>query len=443
MKRNPFTLTLGCAAILFTLSGCSVFSKDAPQERLEGERISILQLQNELTTGSQETTETPLLPAAWKNSYWPQTGGYPNHSMQHLSLDEDLQLAWKASIGQGSTKRIPLTASPIVVDELIYTLNTEARIYAFNVETGKKVWAKYVGPDNKKDENVITGGLAYSNKRIYATNGLNEILALDHKTGEIIWRKKLQSTSQAAPTILDGRIYVMTVDNRLLALNEADGEFLWEYRGISEGTGLIGAASPAANREIVVPVFSSGEITALHVENGGFAWSDSLSSTQKFGGIGSLTDIKALPVIDKGLLIAMNFSGRMAAIDIRSGGRIWERDIGSSNTPWIAGEVIYVLSADNNLMALNRQTGLIHWITGQDNYENADKRKNPINWQGPILVNGRLITVGSHGITKEHSATTGEFLREWKTSKNISITPIVAGQTLYLLSEKGTLYAYK
>lgn len=190
-------------------------------------------------------------------------------------------------------------------------------------------------------------------------------------------------------------------------------------------------------------VFSSGEITALHVENGGFAWSDSLSSTQKFGGIGSLTDIKALPVIDKGLLIAMNFSGRMAAIDIRSGGRIWERDIGSSNTPWIAGEVIYVLSADNNLMALNRQTGLIHWITGQDNYENADKRKNPINWQGPILVNGRLITVGSHGITKEHSATTGEFLREWKTSKNISITPIVAGQTLYLLSEKGTLYAYK
>ena len=193
----------------------------------------------------------------------------------------------------------------------------------------------------------------------------------------------------------------------------------------------------------MVPAFSSGEVAALRVENGSLAWTENLDNANNFGGLSSISDIKALPVIDKGLLIAMNFGGRIAAIDIRSGARIWQRDIGGSGTPWVADDSIFVISSDNHLIALNRKTGLIYWVEKLPSYENAEKRKNPITWQGPVLAGGRLIMAGSHGGVIEAAPSSGEILKQWSTGQGMSITPIVAGETLYLLSSHGTLYAYK
>jgi outer membrane protein assembly factor BamB len=420
------------------LAACSDNTKNAP---LEGKRISILELQSALAA-DEAGKDTPItIPNTWLNQFWPQNGGYPNHSMQNLALGADLKLAWKANIGRGATRKIPLTAQPVIVDGVIYTLNTRAEVRAFD-QSGKMLWETDVTPEHE-DEAVLTGGLAYSNQRIYVTNGYNQLVALNNENGEIVWMKKLPSASQAAPTVLDNRIYIMTVDNKLVVLAESDGTQLWEYTGISEGTGLIGTASPAANREVVVPVFSSGEVTALRVENGSLAWSESLGSLQSFGGLSSLSDIKALPVIDKGLLITMNFSGRLAAIDIRSGTRIWEREIGGSNTPWVAGETIYIISSDNHLIAVNRPNGLVHWVKKLPAYENQEKMKNPIQWQGPVMAGNRLLMIASNGLTLEANPLTGEITKEWEMRGQISIPPILAGQTLYVLAQDGTLYAYQ
>jgi outer membrane protein assembly factor BamB len=423
---------------LIVLAACSGNEEPA---KLTGERISILELQKSLSADQSETETALQVPSSWNNQYWPQIGGYPNHSMQHLSLGTDLKPLWNVNIGKGSSDKIPLTTQPVIVEGVIYTLDTRSEVRAFDTQ-GEMIWKAYTGPENK-DDSVIPGGLAYSNNRIFVTNGHNELIALDHKTGDVAWRKKIPSASQAAPTILDSRVYVMTVDNRLLALAEADGTLLWDYTGLSEGTGLIGSASPAANSEIVVPVFSSGEVSALRVENGAVTWSESLGSLQNFGGLASLSDIKALPVIDQGLLITMNFSGRIAAIDIRTGTRIWEREIGGSDTPWVAGDAIFVLSSDNHLIALNRKNGLIHWVKKLPTFENPEKLKDAIQWQGPVLAGGRLIMIGSHGVVMEAAPETGEIIREWETKFETSIPPVIAGNILYILAKNGTLYAYQ
>lgn len=436
--KNIITSCLLLSTSLLLLSACG--GNEAPL-RLEGERISIMELQESLVADVIE--ESVELPAPWKNAFWPQAGGYPNHSMQHLTLPADLKLAWRAKIGSGTYDRIPLTTQPIVIDGLIYTMDTKSKVRAFDIANGDQKWVSHVG-NKAEDDPVISGGLSFASGRIYVTNGLNEIIALHPKTGTTIWRKALTGVSQAAPTILDGRIYVSTIDNRLLALNEEDGIILWEYEGISEGTGLIGGVSPAANREIVTPVFSSGEIAALRVENGSLAWSENLDSIQRFGGLNSISDIKASPVIDKGLLIGMNFGGRMAAIDIRTGNRVWQRDIGGSNTPWLAGENIFALSSDNHLIALSRKTGLIYWVKKLPSYEDPEDRKGPIRWQGPLLASNRLILAGSNGQMIEANTQTGAIEKSWRAAKDaITIPPIIAGETLYLLTNEGMLYAYR
>ena len=430
-------------AVIAVLTGCSgisdMFSEDE-RPPLEGERISVLELQQTLEPDDALLEAQGLItPQEWRNEFWPQSGGYPNHSMQNLALaGGQLQQAWKANIGRGSTDAFPLTSAPIVVDDLVYVLNTEAEVKAFSTETGKEVWSTDIQLEDE-DDLVISGGIAYSAGRIFVTNGYNEVLALASKTGSILWRKKLPAPSRAAPTIVDDRVFVTTLDSKLLALSVEDGANLWEYLGISETAGLVGAASPAANRDIVIPVFSSGEINAIRTANGSIAWADNISNARSLGGLSTITDIKALPVIDKGLVVAISFSGRLVAIDERTGTRIWQREISGSQTPWMAGNHLFLISSENKLIALGRETGTIRWVT---DLPQNDKDETTL-FTGPLLAGGRLITASNDGRIIETSPETGKIIRQWETDIEASLPPVIANKTLYILGDNGTLAAYR
>lgn len=435
-------LALLTSLSLVTVSSCSWF-KDEEKPPLPGERVSVLELQRNLEPINVELdAEGFVAPEPWKNEYWPQAGGYPNHSMQNLTLNPDkLTRIWSASIGEGAEDKFPLTAQPVVFDNKVFTLDTESNVSAFDLQNGKKLWTNVIRPQNE-DEQVIGGGVAYSSNVLFVTSGYNEALALNPQTGAIYWRSKLPAPSRAAPTILDGRVFVQTLDSRLIALNAQDGKQLWSYQGMSETARLVGAASPAASADIVVPAFSSGEVTALRVQNGSVAWGDNLSPAVRVGGLSTLPDIQALPILDKGLVIAVSFGGRIVAIDERTGQRVWQRDISGSDTPWVAGNHLFMISATNELIALGRDTGAIRWVKPISSYVSAEEAATSLFWNGPILAGGRLIITGPQGILLEVNPVDGALLRRLNTGKTVAVAPVIAQGTLLLLQVDGTLVAY-
>jgi len=440
MKKLSFNF-LGIASLLL-LSACSIGnifdSNEAPP--LEGERISVLELQKSLEPDDPVLESQGLLaPEEWMNEFWPQVGGYPNHSMQNLALGPGpLKKIWDADIGDGATDELPLITQPVLFDGRIFTLDTDSNLSAFDIENGKTLWRIEVAAKDE-DDSVIAGGIASSGGYLFVTNGFNEVLAVNPANGDIIWRQAIPAASRAAPTIMNDRVFVTTLDSRILALNPEDGRVLWEYAGISDDASLVGAPSPAANQDIVIAAFSSGEITALRIENGSVAWSDNLSNIRGLGGISAITDIRALPVIDKGIVIAISFSGRMVAIDERTGTRIWQREISGSQTPWVAGNHIFVLSSDNQIIALGRDTGAIRWVADLPRFDDDE----PLMFTGPVLAGGRLIVAGTDGRMIELSPDNGKILREWDDGDTVTIPPIIAGGTLYILSRNGTLSAYR
>lgn len=440
-----FPRVLCSALVLCGLTGCSFFESDDNKPRLEGERISVLELQKTLEPEDAALSAQGLVvPGAWRNEFWPQAGGYPNHAMQHLSLSPDrLERVWSVSIGRGGSSDLPLITQPVVVDNTVYTLDSHARLAAFDTSDGKQLWDRDVSRESERDP-VIGGGLSYSRGVLYVTNGYNEVIALDYKNGEEIWRVNIPAPSRAAPTVVDERVFVTTLDNRLLALSASDGTFLWDYAGISETTGLVGAASPAASHELVVPVFSSGEVFALRAENGSLSWSENLSSLRRYAGLSALSDIRGLPVIDKGLVIVIGMGGRLVAIDERSGRRVWQREIGGSETPWVAGNHLFVMSSENELVALGRDNGVISWVTPLSRYKkDGDKSSGSVIWTGPVLAGGRLILAGTDGRVAEVNPENGDIIREWSAGRTVMISPVVADETLYLLASDGTLMAYR
>lgn len=431
-------------ATMLVLSACGtvgdVFDGDDPAP-LEGERISVLELEQTLEPDNAIVEAKGLsLPEPWTNQFWPQAGGYPNHAMHNPALGgPELKRIWRSDIGAGRMDEIPLTAQPILVDGVIYTLDTQHVISAFSAQDGDLIWRQNIKKDGE-DEAVIGGGLAFADGALYATNGFNEVVSLLPASGEILWRKSVPTPVRAAPTVIGGRIFVMTLDNRLQALDALNGTLLWEYAGLDESASLVGAASPAANTDIVVPVFSSGEISALRVENGVQTWSDNLSNVRRFGSMGDLSDIRAMPVLDKNLVFALSFSGRMVAIDARSGVRVWQREISGADMPWVAGDFIFVLSRDNQLAALTREQGAIAWVTDLNRTGEDDDRQF---YTGPVMAGGRLFVTRNDGRILEFNPEDGSYLRDWSAGHAISLPPIVAAETLYILRDDGILQAYR
>lgn len=439
-------LLLSALLLSATLPACSWFEDDE-KTPLPGERISILDMQSGLEPADPKLqAEGFVPPEVWANDYWPQNGGYPNHAMHNPALTNGpLKKIWSADIGSGTTDQLPLTAQPVVFGGKIFTLDSESRVSAFNATNGKKLWDRNVKP-KEEDEEVIGGGIAFADNQIFVTNGYREIVALSAADGKTAWRAMITSPSRAAPTIIGDTVYVLTVDNRLLALEAASGKKKWEYEGLAETASLVGAASPAANTEIVVAPLSSGELTALRVENGSVAWSENLASMASHGGASSLPDIHGLPVIDKDLVIAASFGGKLMAIEQRTGKPVWQRDIGSSKSPWISGNMIFILTENAELAAIGRSSGALLWAKPVDTYYGKEKPEhvhNVLLWNGPVFAGGYVYLTGPEGEVFRIDPNTGEKKGQFDIGSPVAVSPLIAGQTLFLLGQDGTLSAWR
>lgn len=434
------SLCLGVCAL--SLAACS---SDTEKKPLVGERLSILDLQRDLSPSTEQNpADIITTPDALSNKDWPQSGGYPAHALENVKLGDAAQLTriWQADIGTGSDKNLPLNAQPIVAGGKVFTLDARANVRAFHNQTGRMIWQANVRHLTEK-EPVISGGLAFDNGKVFVTSGYDEVLALNPDTGAILWRTKISAGSRAAPTIKNGRVFVKGLNNNLIALESESGKILWEYEGVGETTGLLGAGSPAADDQLVIPAFSSGDLVALRVENGAVIWSDSLANSLRLGGMAGLSDIRGLPVMKGDLIMAVSFGGKMATFDKRNGQRLWQKEISSAETPWLSGNTAYVLTSDFKLMALNAMNGDILWISDIQKYENAESRKGLLSWAGPIMAGGRLILSASNGKMLEMDPKTGKELTRWDIKKSVRLAPIVADSTLFIIAEDGSLLAYR
>jgi len=263
------------------------------------------------------------------------------------------------------------------------------------------------------------------------------------RTGGIVWKVRPGGPLRGAPTIANGAIYVMSQDNQIYSLKETDGSTNWSQAAALEIAGVFGSASPAAGQGTVVAGFSSGELNAYRYENGRMVWQDALQRTSIRTSVSSLSDIDADPVIDNGQVIAIGQGGRMVALELTSGQRLWELNIAGISTPWVAGDWVFAVTDQDRLLCIQRTTGHIRWMTQLPAFRNPKKKKGAVNWVGPILAGGRLIVANSTGQLVSVSATDGAIQSTQDTKMPISLEPIVVNNTLYVLHDNGELTAWR
>jgi len=439
------SLLLLSASLLASCGGggpLGVFKKK-DKITVPGERVAVLVNEADIEIDPATAAEQMSLPAAVTNEAWAQSGGNANKSVGHVSLGTSLGVAWTASIGKGSDKDGRLGGGPVIADGKVFTIDTAGTVRAFDARNGSQVWSARFGEVGDNAASIYGGGVAYDAGRVYATNGLGYVAALNAADGAAVWTVKPAGPLRGEPSVAGDAVYVMSQDNQIYSLKAADGSTNWSNAAALEIAGVFGSAAPAIGQGTVVAGFSSGELNAYRYENGRMVWQDALSRTTMSTSVASLSDIDADPVIDSGTVYAVGQGGRMVALDLFSGQRVWELNFGGISTPWLAGDWVFAVNDKAQLVAIARRTGKIRWINQLPRYRDQKDRKGPISYVGPVLAGDRLIVAGSNGALINVDPISGSFQSQVKLEDGVSFQPVVANSTLYLLTDSGRLVAYR
>ena len=460
-----------CTAAVMSLAGCDALSavgdltngwfSSAHKSNIKGERISIMASDESLKPDPELAKTRVVLPRPYRNAAWPQAGGYPANAMYHLEASGPLAISWQQQAGKGSDSDSRLTAAPIVAEGRVYVLDAEVHLFAFDARTGAQVWDKPLAPyaENSfwnatsfgligKNTSIdptkgFGGGIAFDAGKLFVTTGFGSVFALDARNGRQYWQTNLDVPIVNAPVANGGRVFLSSQDNHFYALAQTDGRKLWDHQGIAESAGILESTSAAVAGDYVIAPYTSGELYALSVADGRPAWNEMLTRSGTQTALSEIDDIAGRPVIDRDMVFAISHSGVMVAININSGERVWSRDIGGIQTPWAAGDFVYVLTLENQLLCLQRKDGKVKWIHQLPRFEDEQNRDDPIQWTGPVLVSDRLIVVASDGKAYSISPYTGYLMGKTEIPDGAFIPPVVANDTLYLLTNGAQLVALR
>ena len=432
---------LAALLLALLLSGCDWFDKK--KTPLPGERIAVMSDRKDIEPDKDAASIQVVLPGPVVNDSWPQSGGFANYAMQHLAVGDSPQIIWTADVGAGSSSSRILTTPPVVADGKVFAKDAESTVTAYNADTGQRVWSVTLKPEKARDADEFGGGLAYYGGRLFVTTGFAVVYSLDAADGKEVWSSAVSAPVRGAPLVFGDRVFATSIDNKLHALAAVDGSDLWTFSGLSEVSGYVGGNSPAGSGDLIVAPFTSGELVGLRLESGRTVWNESLVGPRREArAFGNLADIRGRPVIDRGVVLAMGSAGTLAAIDLRSGQRLWEKPIGGNQTPWAAGRFVFVVSGTADVVCLERDTGKVKWVTPLTQYQD-EKRRHPILWGGPVLAGDRLLVGGSTGELLALSPYTGEIIGKFNVGSPMRLAPVVANRVIYVLTDNGRLIALR
>ncbi len=457
MTKFSFPLRGKCTAApratILGLLGASVFltACSEPDIILRGQREDV----RSVLQGQEDASATPVafvsnqsrsiaLPTARANADWTQATGSPATRVSHAALGKSLNLQWAANIGEGDSRKHRITADPVVSDGRIFTLDAQSVVTATST-SGATLWQIDLRPERDQAGDASGGGLVVSGDTLYVSIGFGVLAAVDVSSGAVRWTQQLDASASGAPTVSGDLVYVVAGDNAGWAINRNDGTVEWQIGASEDISNILGAPAPAVTEDLAIFAFGSGEVQAVFRRGGLSRWDASVLGKRAGRSLSNVSDVTAAPVVSGGLVLVGNQSGRIAALDVRSGVRVWTAREGAIGPVWPVGGSVFAISDLNELVRLDAADGSKIWGTEMPNFTSRKPKKQSrvVPHHGPIVAGGRVIVASGDGQLRSFNPTDGALVASVEVPGGATTAPVVAGKTLYLVSSTGQLLAYR
>ena len=445
--RVRSTIILTAAAVLLLACGKGELILDGPRFDVRddvpalGENGEIPQSPDASATYVPRSFSTPT---QVNHSAWTHRNGSVAHRISHPALGTTLTQAWSANIGQGNGRKARITADPIVSGGRIFTLDSASQVVATGSD-GATLWSRKLIPVTDRDGDASGGGLAFGDDLVIVSTGFGELFALEPTSGEIKWRQKLEAPITSSPTVADGLVYVVSRDSRAWAISTKEGRIKWQLPGTPSPAVINGGAGVAISDRLAVFPFGSGELVSALKKSGIRVWGSSVAGQRRGRAYSNIADVTGDPVIAGDRIFASNQGGRTVALEAGSGERLWTAKEGALAPVWPADDSVFLVSDQDNLMRLDAETGETIWSQELPYFraKKIKRRQHIYAHHGPILAGGRLIVASDDGLIRSFDPETGEQISSIELKNGAASNPIVVNRTLYVVTTKGNLVAFR
>ncbi len=414
---------------------------------LPGKREPVSAVLTADTAEAEALTEAArdiALPPQVANTDAAQSFGTPAFRTDHPQLGQTLTPIWSVDIGAGDSRKHRIVADPVVSGGRVFTLDAETTVTAVST-SGQVLWQRDILTDRANSGEGTGGGLAVDGNVLFVSSGLGTLTALDVETGGTIWEQELEAIGVGRPTAFENLVYVMAGDDTGWALEKDSGRIAWQVSSSETRTNVLGGPAPIVTDGLAVFSFGSGEMQAVFRQGGLRRWDASVLGERQGRALAKVDDVTGRPIAKDGVIYAGNQSGRTVAVNAGSGAPIWTSAEGAIDTVLPVAGSVFLISDRNELVRLNAEDGTRVWGTRLPNFvkDRPLRQSEVFAHHGPVLAGGRLLVASSDETLRSFDPVSGGLTGRTEIPGGATTAPVVAGQTLYVVSRKGQLLAYR
>jgi len=413
--------------------------------RLSGDREDVFASERTVIVDEAAAAEMAGLGEMVVNEGFGHPGRSAAHDGGHLSVELPLKRLWSARITDTDTEIVAL-AQPVVANGKVFALGGDAVLSVFDLETGELLAELQIDDAEAGLFPGVAGGLAANASVVAAHAGRKALTVVDVTTNEVVWAVEHDEPLSGGPTLIgDQGVVVTDIDGSTLAYRLNDGVPAWQAAGLPADTVVLGSGSPAVRDGTVIIAGIGGEVSAHAVNDGGLLWADSLATLAPRTPLEELGDILAEPVHDAEAVYVVSQSGLLGAYDPLTGIQLWDQPISSVQTPWVAGDSLFVLTTNSHVVALRKADGAVRWHTALPGSAELGRisATDVTRYVGPIVAAGQVHVISASGRLYSLNADTGAEVGTTALGGATNVDPLIVQNTLLVLSRDGRLQAYR
>lgn len=288
---------------------------------------------------------------------------------------------------------------------------------------------------------------------VYFGSNDGALYRVDADTGALEWRFMTNAEVARRPVISEGVLYAANANDTLVALEAKTGKVLWsQHRTPALGMEIAGYSGPALAGKNVFMGFSDGTVTAFDKKTGEERWQPldlSAEAEQLLGEVPQYLDVDTTPIpatIEAGpAIFVASYEGGIFALDAQVGTQIWSntdaltaydmmiweepaRRAGDTEIP--RQRLLLVSTGTTGLWALDPNTGTQVW-------------RAPLPAGGvsaPVPILGALMVTATELGVFLLSPRDGSLIDGIHLAQGSSSTPAVHGTRAFVLGDSGHLF---
>ena len=346
--------------------------------------------------------------------------------LEKITEQVKLKSRWSRGVGDGQGEGL-LKINPILVGDSLYAASAEGRVMSVDPESGRVRW--------KQDLDLaLSGGVGYHGNSVFVGASEGLVMRLDAASGSEIWRAPVSGEVLSAPQG-DGRYVVaQTYDGKLMGFDYETGEVRWTFTSDVPVLTLRGTGTPMILGDNAIAGFADGKVVAINLRSGNVAWEVRVAIPQGRSEIERIVDIDGSMAVQSNELYVASYQGRLAAIDTRSGRRLWQRNVSSVSGVGVGFGNVYVADDDGTVSAFLRNGQGVRW-------QNIDLGFRDLS--RPTPVSSYVAVVDFEGYLHLLSQVDGEIVGRIKVdSSGARADMLTRGNRLFVFTNDGALKAY-